>query len=157
MATANSTTTPEERLLGRLVRSTTGCWEWTGRVMHKGYGVISVSNRSVRVHRLAYSLFCGPVSAELYVCHTCDNRRCCNPTHLFIGTATDNNRDRDLKGRHGDVRGERHGAAKLTAEDVQEMRRRRQAGETFKAIGLGYGVSAVHARRVCVGTKWGHV
>lgn len=157
MATTKPTTNLSDRLLDSLNRSPSGCWEWTGRVMHKGYGVLSHRHRSVRAHRLAYELFCGPIPAGVMVCHRCDNRRCCNPVHLFLGTATVNNRDRDAKGRRGDVRGERHGQAKLTKDDVLEMRRRREAGETFVVIGAEFGVSAVHARRVVTGEKWGHV
>ncbi len=125
--------------------------------MFKGYGIFSYQHQTIRAHRFAYETFCDSIPAGLYVCHDCDNPLCCNPSHLFLGTATDNNRDRDAKGRRGDMRGERHGQARLTESDVLTMRSRRQSGDSFAAIARDFGVSAVHARRVVRGEKWSHV
>lgn len=76
-----------------------GCWEWQGYRHPKGYGDMSYRCRNWRVHRLAYHLFRGPIPKGLVICHTCDNRPCCNPDHLFPGTIDINNKDMAAKGR----------------------------------------------------------
>jgi hypothetical protein len=80
------------------------CWEWTGPVRGKGYGYLHVGNWYSRsgqmdAHRYSASIHLPDYSPDLMVCHTCDNKRCVNPAHLFMGTATDNVRDMVAKGR----------------------------------------------------------
>jgi hypothetical protein len=75
------------------------CWEWT-RSTADGYGRIKIDKKVYSAHRVAYTLAHGPIrSAEAVVMHTCDNRKCCNPAHLRLGTPRDNARDMVAKGR----------------------------------------------------------
>jgi hypothetical protein len=76
-----------------------GCWEWTGRISVVGYGQIKDHYKTRNAHRVSYELNVGPIPDGLVVCHTCDNRKCVNPSHLWVGTFGDNNRDREAKGR----------------------------------------------------------
>lgn len=78
------------------------CWLWLGAVDRKGYGAIrgpGPVHRVLKTHRVAYAAVNGSLSDEECVLHRCDIPPCCNPTHLFLGTITDNNRDMWRKGR----------------------------------------------------------
>jgi hypothetical protein len=79
------------------------CWEWLASTDKDGYGRLGIGQphwRMLRANRIAYILANGYVPDELWVLHKCDNPLCVNPNHLFVGTATDNNRDTVAKGRH---------------------------------------------------------
>lgn len=76
--------------------------------------------RQLRAHRVAYERVHGPVPDGKNVLHHCDNPPCCNPSHLFVGTATDNSNDKVEKKRHSF--GAKHGRAKLSEQDVRDIR-----------------------------------
>lgn len=77
------------------------CWPWTASRMRNGYGHIGVEGRTLAAHRVAYESAMGPIPKGLNVLHHCDNRGCCNPGHLWIGTQRENLLDMIAKGRHG--------------------------------------------------------
>jgi len=123
------------------------CWIWTGRVDRNGYGHPWFMGKPQYAHRIAYMLSNERDPAELDVLHSCDNPACCNPLHLSLGTQTDNNADRDAKGRQ--ARGERCGHLKLTDVQVASMRALWETGTyTKKRLSLLFGVSDTHVGHI---------
>lgn len=105
------------------------CWVFTGAGKGNGYGNVNVDGKQISAHRRAYELFCGSVPEGFDVCHTCDNRWCVNPDHLFVGTRKENMEDCMSKGRT-DGGNRKH----LTENRVQEIRRRLKLGMSPRRI-----------------------
>jgi hypothetical protein len=123
----------------------TGCWVWN-RATRQGYGAFGWLGTVYDVHRLSYALYNGQEPGELQVLHQCDNRPCCNPQHLFLGTQKDNIDDMYTKQRQ---------ASKLTPEQVIEIRGRR--GENQSALGREFAVSQSMISATQRGASWAAV
>jgi len=129
----------------------TGCINWTGYRNRWGYGRLTFQGRVVMAHIAAYEEHVGPRNG-LHVCHRCDNPRCINPEHLFLGTNFDNHLDKMAKGRQ--ARGERAGHAKLTEDAVREIR---ASSGSHTALAAKYGVGPGAIRNIRIGKTWRHV
>lgn len=90
-------------LMQRCIKQPNGCWEWTKARTSWGYGVFRDGKEMKMPHKEMYRLFRGEVTDNLFVCHSCDNRGCINPDHLFLGTQQDNMDDMKQKGRQRHV------------------------------------------------------
>lgn len=154
-----------ERILSRVqVDPDTGCWEWQGGVNGHGYGSIGIDGRKgCGVHRVMYINTHGPISSDQYVCHTCDNRKCCNPEHLWLGDNAANLDDMRGKGRSrgyeatpGRQRGAANCRAKLTEDAVREIRAMRPTA-TLIALAERYGVTDGAISDVVSRRRWAHV
>ncbi|PCJ39145.1 MAG: hypothetical protein COA71_14610 [SAR86 cluster bacterium] len=131
------------------------CHWWIGVEGARGYGVVKVQGEQVSTHRFAYELYKGPIPKDLCVLHHCDNKLCCNPQHLFLGTIADNNRDKCEKDRQ--TKGEENGDAKLTTEEVLEIRSLRSKGYTCQSIGDMYDICRQHVSSICRKKAWKHL
>lgn len=89
------------RFFKKIKKDLLGCWEWTGAKRGRGYGAFKVNGKIVYAHRYSFELHWGKLGhRSLVVRHTCDNRLCCNPNHLIMGTAKENTQDAIHRGRH---------------------------------------------------------
>lgn len=132
------------------------CWNWTGYVTSDGYGRMGYDGRVEGCHRVAYQLVVGPIPEGMCVCHRCDNRRCVNPSHLFLGTNLDNMVDKTNKERQ--ARGETHPRAILTEAKVIEMRRIYAAGGIIQAeLAKHFGVSPGTVGCIVSRHTWKHL
>ncbi len=111
------------------------CWEWKGSRLKNGYGRRFVQTTTFKAHRLAYYLTFGVDPGALQTCHTRDHPSCCNPAHLFLGTAKDNQYDCAQKGRA--LRGETNGQHKLTDAAIQAIL---ISHDSNRVLSLKYGV-----------------
>jgi hypothetical protein len=128
-------------------------WRWLGGVGGDGYGMTSLGRRSVKAHRAAWFLATGSMPGNLSVCHHCDTPLCVRPTHLFLGTPADNNRDRNQKERQ--ARGER--ISRLTESDIREIRASASVGGTFRGIARERRMTARTIRLIVRRETWRHV
>lgn len=131
------------------------CWNWTGSLTTFGHGRVQRNGKHSRASRVAYEITHGPIPVGLHVCHTCDNPRCVNPAHLFLGTQADNMADMARKGRN--QRGADHHQAILTESDVRSIRTRHAAGEKQNALAREYGLSKAAINLIVLRRNWRHV
>jgi hypothetical protein len=131
---------------------TTGCLEWTGAADPKGRGNFKLGGRTIKAPRAAWILQKGPIPDGLLVCHECDNTRCVEIGHLFLGTQADNMIDCVKKRRHRP-----YGAGKLTEDQVSEIKLRLGLGEKPSALCREFGVSDQLISQIKKGRAWAHV
>jgi hypothetical protein len=125
-----------------------GCWFWTGVKTSAGYGILSINYKNTFAHRFSYEIHGGTIPEHMLVCHHCDHPACINPSHLFLGTHSDNTQDMIMKNRQGSrfgkfehKAGEQHPRAKLTWEQIEEIRKLRTSGIKLKEIANKFDVS----------------
>lgn len=149
----------EERFWARVGRRNDDeCWPWLLTPGRMGYGRFKPTPKDqLSAHRTAWELTHGPIPSGLWVLHRCDNRRCCNPAHLFLGTPRDNTRDMMAKGRNvpPPVRsGATANGAKLSEAEVLATLERLARGERGAAIANALAVSQSAVSAIKHGKTW---
>lgn len=153
------------------------CWEWEARIGNGGYGTFSANRRNFRAHRLMCFFITGMWN-ELFVLHKCDNPPCVNPNHLVLGTALDNMRDMEAKGRHyrpGPTnpsaganhhfnlhpervpRGSRNGNSRLTEDAVRAIKQGIRDGVGGATLSRLHNVSKSAISYIRRGRTWAHI
>lgn len=161
------------------------CWLWQNANKDRRYGAFNVYQRHIGAHRFAVEITSGPLLPGELVCHHCDTTLCCNPAHLYRGTATDNNRDTVRRGRRAKhikvkprakrpnkprvyrprinlnpkptPRGEKVNTAKLTEADVHAIRAAAATGESGPKIAKRYGLVRETVRLIILRQTWKHI
>lgn len=167
------------------VHKTDTCWLWTASTTRYGYGRLQVSGHALLAHRIAYALAHGSLPDDLLVCHHCDTPACVRPDHLFLGTYADNRIDCIRKGRasSGDrhwthitpdriargaqsgantqperrPRGEDHARARLSTDQVRDIRARFANGEVPRHIARDYPVTYQNIMAIIHRKTWKHI
>ena len=149
-------------LAGVHVEFGTGCWIWFRSRTMAGYGMMYIGSRldgtrsSVYAHRLSYQSFIGAIGTGLLVCHHCDTPSCCNPEHLFLGTAQENAADCVRKGRS--ARGDRKPHTKLSFDDVFHIRTLHEGGRVSqRLLAEEFSVTQSHISRIVNRQVWQHI
>lgn len=155
----NTRVTPLKVRFESKFRVTPGCWIWVAaqRSANCNYGVMRLApgcGGSRFAHRISYELYVGPIPDGMIVCHKCDNPRCVNPDHLFVGTHADNALDREAKGRGNQPRGEASNGVKITEIDVLKIR---SDARTQRKIALDYGLSQAAICKIKNKRTWSHI
>lgn len=139
----------------KLSKTPGGCWLFNGKCELNGYARVKHCGRKFLAHRLAYTLAKGEIPNGLLVCHSCDQRSCCNPEHLFVGSPLDNVADAVSKRRH--AAGERCNHNKVTAEEVKLIRQTWSAAEGAGPLARRFGISREQVYNIVQRRSWKHV
>ncbi len=135
-----------------------GCWFWTGARNKLGYGLFGVGRRSELAHRVAYKLVYGAIPEGALLRHRCDNPSCVRPDHLLPGDNLSNMQDSVERGRRASRKGTLNGRAKLTGDQVQEIRRLYAAGNTtILVLAARFGMGKSQIYNIVSGAQWNEV
>mgnify|MGYP001560408325 CR=1 FL=1 len=143
----------------RRAEGTNECWLWTGAIRQAfGYGMFSIAKgQNISTHRYSWELHFGAIPHGLEVLHKCDNPRCVNPDHLFLGTQKDNIQDAKAKGRLKAPVGIINGQSKLTEDEVRRIKILRGQRIPLKTIAMRFGVSIALVSMIASGKRWPHI
>jgi hypothetical protein len=136
-----------------------GCWNWQGSLLRTGYGQVKYQGKQLLAHRL--SAYLSGILSTLdkqsvgaggkLVCHRCDNKKCGNPKHLYLGSAATNFADAKARGLLNPRSGERHHAARLSESEVRAIR---TSNDSAKVLSSKYGVTDRTIRKIKAGSRW---
>lgn len=131
-----------------------GCWLWEEHVCIKGYGRIRYRGKKRQAHRVSWIIHRGEIPLGMNVLHKCDVTGCVNPDHLFLGTDTDNARDREQKQRGHNFKGADMPWAKLSEDDIKAIRLDTRSQRT---IAKNYGITQSAVSLIRLRKNWRHI
>jgi hypothetical protein len=116
------------------------CWEWVGSISSNGYGKYLFEGKFYLAHRLSYMLLISDIPKNKLVLHKCDNPKCVNPKHLYVGTQKDNMQDKVRRGRMPCMSGENSPSSKLTWKKIEQAKKLSHEGSSLRSIGKMFNV-----------------
>ncbi|MCT7971173.1 HNH endonuclease signature motif containing protein [Laspinema olomoucense] len=152
-----------------IVDKTTQCWNWVKSIGNDGYGKAKRKGKTIRAHRLSYTFYKGEIPEGMFVCHSCDNPKCVNPEHLWLGSHYENEIDKTRKGRrspspgvshpHTLLKGEAHPKSKISDKMAEEIYILGLQGFNAKEIKLKLGLLICDSsiQRIISGKSWKHL
>jgi len=148
----------EDHFLSQIKKNEiTNCWEWTG-FLKAGYGYIRIKRKDIAVHRLMFERYKRKIPKNVNVCHSCDNPKCCNPDHLWLGTQQENIKDMIQKKRDHKSYGEKHPGCKINEEIAKQIKIKFKEGLNMKQIQKILNIKSYKiVQHVCRGNTWKHV
>lgn len=147
--------TAKERFMSKIIRNEDGCWNWSGSYRgENGYGGFWLAGKTLFAHRYSYSVFNGEIPDGMSVLHKCDNPRCVNPDHLFIGTIADNVHDMHSKGRAPCQKGSNNPMSKLNEEIVLDIASALSSGIRQVDVSRKFGVTIQTVNDIKQGRRW---
>lgn len=173
LSTKQTYCSDECSFLARAKPVDSGCIEWQGFIGAQGYGILRANigqgRKIVQAHRYAWYRKNGEIPDGMCICHKCDNRKCVNVDHMFLGTWADNNKDRSLKCRSGSriyseeeknryskiFRGEGNANSKLTDKEAMEIYKR--TDKSYSQLAKEYGVSKPVVTSIKNRRSWKHI
>ena len=141
----------KQLIMDRTTVSEGGCWEWSLNIMQNGYASFQMNGEVWYAHRFSYTAFVGDIPDGVFVCHKCDNPKCANPEHLFLGTQLDNMRDAAAKGRI--ATGHDLPQTKLNEQNKRQIKELREMGLLYRHIGPVFGITRHRASQIYRGVK----
>jgi hypothetical protein len=139
------------------VDKTDGCWNWNGAMISKGtYGSFSYRTKRMLAHRASWLIHVGGINDGLFVLHTCDNPRCVNPEHLFLGTQKENMRDAVKKGRLAGLHtGDKNLTSKINQNIANDIRRSRvEMKATYKELSQMFSICPTQVANIIKNRCW---
>ena len=150
-----------DRFYSKVVKRESGCWEWSGAKFDSGYGMFCLSGRKRKTyatHRISWMIASGlDIPSGRWICHTCDNRLCVNPDHLYLGTPRDNNMDTVKRGRANRLVGSDCPWSKVTEAQVLEILASDYGHGECKRLAAKFGIHQSQVSHIRRGKRWPHM
>lgn len=149
--------TVKEKILSNIDIDSNGCWNWKGALQAGGYGRVRFRGKYMPLHRASYIIFKGDIPEDKLACHTCDNRKCVNPDHIYVGTYESNNRDTRDRKRCNPRKGIDHHSAIFDEYKVKVIRFICNNGFSQSSVAKFFNVRPGTISKIIRRERWAHI